>query len=203
MAKELALCDVITVTISGLRETYQVVHGVDRYEDALRGMSLLLEHCPSVGWTWLALKTNEHQFEEAHALAKNMGARWHPKSVALGIYKRSLAPADPKYRRYDESGRLIYNRLRCPEFWEVAYICSDGNMALCGFDWAAIDPPGNLWHSTFLEVWNGEKYRQARHNHLAGKLHAVCRLFCGCLPDHPRDNEPLGEHGFLDDRGLI
>lgn len=181
LAKEIAVCNILSVTICGLGETYTQVHGVPAYDEAIRGLRYLLDAAPGrVNWTWMEMRENEHQKDEARAIAEDMGARFGVKGCAFGLNRKDrIATKNPQGRRYDDEGRLLFDRSTCREFWEVGYVCSEGTVVTCGFDSAALMPMGNVTAASFASIWNGPKYQALRQAHLGGKLTPICRLLCG------------------------
>lgn len=173
-------CHTLSVTISALDECYEKVHGSPLYSEAMRGLSLLAAtgH-PRLSWTWVTTNISEHQIPEARRRAKEMGVHLGVKGVGLGLGSRHLAARCPKLSRYS-GPRLKKDRLTCREFWRVGYICSDGAVVGCGFDWPAMVPAGNINETPFAEIWNGPIYQEWRRNRLDGKVvHPACRFLCG------------------------
>ena len=178
------LCEATTLAVSmeGLdQEIYEKYRVGGSFEKAMNGLKILAAKRKNVNWTWVVTKDNEHQIEDARKIAEELGVNFGPKSpyFVSDSVKAQLEPSEEKFRRYDHVGELKSNRHACREFWETIYFNPEGDCTTCCFDYNASWKMGNLKENTVLEIWNGEKYRAMRRNHLAGNLNQLCATQCG------------------------
>ena len=190
MAVELNEATSLSVSIDGIgQEVYEIYRVKGDYEKAMRGLKLLAKERQrqgknKVNWTWVVHKQNEHQIPEAQRMGDAMGVNFGAKSPFLidEDTLTNLHPSEKKYQRYDGEGLLLADRYACREFWETIYFFVDGNIATCGFDFNGRWYTGNANDESVLDIWNGEKYRQMRRQHLAGELNELCATQCGMGP---------------------
>ena len=57
----------------------------------------------------------------------------------------------------------------CSELWRRLYIWWDGKANPCEVDYRSILSPGNLKKLNISKLWNSEKYKELRHNHLSSQ----------------------------------
>lgn len=183
MADALAQCDSLSVSIDGVdQETYERYRVGGKFEDAMRGMKLLAAK-RSVNWTFVVFKQNEHQIQEAQRIANALGVNLGPKPPLFWDRSKmdETMPTDEKHRRYtwqDGEWKLKADRLKCREFWETIYVLPNGDVITCCYDGGAKYVVGNVWQSSLLDIWNGEKYSQMRRNHEGGTLNPMCHQYC-------------------------
>ena len=187
--------DVMIVSLDGVTqdvyETYRVTGHLNRVLDNLRLLDETKRRLglktPYVEWQFIVMKQNEHQLEEARALAGRLGVdslvfkkvdfphgednvalaeRWLPRQHPE--YLRE----DPFYKPYQEDGNV------CWRLWRSAVINWDGGFAPCCYLTDKTQDFGDLNKSSVEEVWNNEKYTTAR-----GLFNTdfVPREWVGCL----------------------
>jgi radical SAM protein with 4Fe4S-binding SPASM domain len=64
-------------------------------------------------------------------------------------------------------------RRACQWLFEALVICQDGTVTMCGADWDAREPLGDLRRQTLSEIWNGAEMRRRRAAHLRGDFGAI------------------------------
>ena len=171
--------DVMIVSLDGVTqdvyEIYRVTGHLDRVLDNLRLLDetkrRLGTKTPYIEWQFIVMKQNEHQIDEARALAGTLGVdslvfkkvdfphgeddpalaeRWLPRQHPE--YLRE----DPFYKPYQEDGNV------CWRLWRSAVINWDGGFAPCCYLTDKTEDFGDLNDSSVKEVWNNEKYTTAR-----------------------------------------
>ena len=171
--------DVLVVSIDGVTqevyETYRVGGRLDRVMDNL---NLLAEAkremgsaTPHIEWQFIVMRQNEHQMDEARALAGRMAVdsivfkkvdfphgagdpevaeRWLPRQ-----HPGYLRP-DPFYKPYHEDGGV------CWRLWRSAVVNWDGGLAPCCYLTDKSQDFGDLSKTPVQEAWNNDKYVTAR-----------------------------------------
>jgi MoaA/NifB/PqqE/SkfB family radical SAM enzyme len=69
----------------------------------------------------------------------------------------------------------------CRWLFESVMVLQDGTVTMCGADWDAQAPLGNLRDTTLVELWNGGVLAQRRRAHLEGRFADV--PICGTCTD--------------------
>lgn len=71
---------------------------------------------------------------------------------------------------------LKKDRLVCPEPFFFLCVDSQGNVMPCWMDWSNGAVIGNIMETPLIDIWNGERLREFRLRHLAGRRSeiAVC-----------------------------
>jgi len=123
----------------------------------------------------LVNRYNEAEINEIILFAARAKARLSLKSMQLlnPGSGDSILPANQAYRRYIAQGdsARLKGRLsnRCLRLWTNPVITWDGRVVPCCFDKDATYEMGNLYESTFREIWNGKKYGIFRENLLSDR----------------------------------
>jgi len=170
--------DRLIISIDGTtQETYEAYRKGGSLEKVLNGTREVIKwkkqlksSTPYVIFQFLAVKPNQHQIKEVHALGREYGVdEVKIKTAQIYDYENGspLIPTIAKYSRYylNENGEYhLKNNLsnHCWKLWHSTVITWDGMLVPCCFDKDAKHPMGSLNNTTFEEIWNGEKYRQFR-----------------------------------------
>lgn len=125
---------------------------------------------PYVIFQFLVVKPNEHQIEEVHQLAKELGVdEVKLKTAQVYDYENGneLIPTIQKYSRYKKGldGKYrIKNELtnHCWKLWSSCVITWDGKVVPCCFDKDASYQLGHLKSNSFAEVWQNGAYKDFR-----------------------------------------
>ena len=171
--------DVMIVSLDGITqdvyEVYRVNGHLDRVLENLRLLNQkkreLGSKTPYIEWQFIVMRQNEHQLEEAKALAGELGVdslvfkkvdfphgeddsaeaeRWLPRQHPE--YLRE----DPFYKPYQEDGQV------CWRLWRSAVVNWDGGFAPCCYLTDKTQDFGDLNDSSVKKVWNNSKYTTAR-----------------------------------------
>lgn len=162
------------------RETYKLMHGVDKFDAAMNGLNTLsIKRRGNVSWVFLVTSLNEYQIGEAKSLAIRLNVRLNLKSPHVSFCDRSMLPTDKKFWRYKDDFSLKFDRRTCQELNRVGYILSNGDVVTCCFDQNGIIKLGNVNENTFANIWNSEMYEKLRSDLSMGKLNEVCLNLCG------------------------
>ena len=183
LADDLALVDALSVSIDGLdQDTYSVYRVGGRFDDAMRGMKILAARKKGVVWEWVVHKHNEHQLDDARALAEKLGVTFHPRKTLLidETARVLLQPKSETWARY-EPGKTSpprEMRLGCREFWDVMYFYPSGDSGVCCYDYNVENRMGNINEQSLVDIWNGPAYTRMRENHQAGNMADLCENHC-------------------------
>ncbi|NQW24386.1 MAG: SPASM domain-containing protein [SAR202 cluster bacterium] len=171
--------DVMIVSLDGVTqevyEVYRVGGHLDRVLDNLRLLDQkkreLGSKTPHIEWQFIVMRQNEHQLEEAKALATELGVdslvfkkvdfphgeddpaeaeRWLPRQ------NPDYLRADPFYKPYQEDGGV------CWRLWRSAVINWDGGFAPCCYLTDKTEDFGDANESSVKEIWNNASYTTAR-----------------------------------------
>lgn len=126
---------------------------------------------PHIVFQFLVVKPNEHQLNEIHQLANDLGVDEVLFKTAQ-VYDfengNSLIPTNEKYSRYKrlrDGTYKIKNELlnQCWRMWSSCVITWNGSVVPCCFDKDAKHQLGDLKKQSFKELWPSDKYQQFRN----------------------------------------
>ena len=131
---------------------------------------------PKLIFQFLVVAPNEHQIEDAKALAEQMGMdEIRFKSAQLYDYENGnpLMPQNEDYSRYrlGADGKWkIKNKLlnQCWKMWHSCVVTWDGKVVPCCFDKDAHHPMGSA-NEGFKATWRSAAYHQFRTQILSGR----------------------------------
>jgi radical SAM protein with 4Fe4S-binding SPASM domain len=139
---------------------------------------------PYTKFQFLVVKPNEHQIDEAKALAKFVKVDKIVFKTAQ-IYKfengSPLIPDNKKYSRYKKQNNGKYRlkkkiKNRCWRLWSNPVITVEGDVLPCCFDKDAKYAMGNINNQSFEEIWNNENYQNFRKKVLINRKSIdICR----------------------------
>jgi len=132
---------------------------------------------PEIIFQMLVVRPNEHQIDEVHRLAKEIGVdKVILKTAQIYDYENGndLIPTQEKYARYKktENGTwVIKNDLKnqCWKLWHSTVSTWDGNMIPCCFDKDAKYKMGNLLEQDLDTIWHNQAYTKFRNSILKSR----------------------------------
>lgn len=164
----------LTISIDGTtQETYESYRKGGNLEKVLEGAKNIIaakkalkSKTPYVIFQFLVVKPNQHQIEDAKALAANLGVdEIRFKTAQVYDYQNGnpLIPTIEKYARYKKQGDGTYrlkNKMlnECWRMWSSCVITWDGKIVPCCFDKDAKHQLGDLQNSTLKQVWQNSNY---------------------------------------------
>jgi radical SAM protein with 4Fe4S-binding SPASM domain len=168
----------LIISIDGTtQETYQAYRVGGKLEKVLDGTRNIIEwkkklnsRTPYVIFQFLVVAPNEHQINEVHQLAKELGVdEVKLKTAQIYDYQQGspLIPQQDKYSRYKQlpdGSYVIKNSLDngCWRMWQSCVITWDGSVVPCCFDKDAQHALGNVEAYSFKSVWQSKAYQQFR-----------------------------------------
>jgi radical SAM protein with 4Fe4S-binding SPASM domain len=187
------------IVLSGLRElvisldgmdqqtysVYRINGDIEKVFEGIRNVSEAKKRNSSklkLVIQFLVSRHNEHQVPEIKKYARKIGASLKLKSMQIintGNYE-SWLPSVRKFRRYElhDNEYKLRNHLvdQCSRLWFNPVITWDGKVLPCCFDKDAYHVMGDIKDDTFMEIWNGPKYRSFRKSLLVGRyMIEICR----------------------------
>lgn len=132
---------------------------------------------PHLIFQFLVVRPNEHQIEDIHRLAREIGIdEVKLKTAQVYDYQHGnpLIPKQEKYARYARQADGTYrikNQLlhHCWKLWHACVITWDGLVVPCCFDKDAQHRLGDLKTQSFRAIWQGSAYRGFRQKLLQGR----------------------------------
>ena len=175
----------LIISIDGTtQEVYEQYRREGKLEEVLEGARRVVHwkrrlnsRTPHIIFQFLVVRPNEHQVEEVHRLAKEIGVD-EVKLKTAQVYDYAdgnpLIPKNPVYSRYYQKADgswAVKNRLlnHCWKMWHSCVITWDGRVVPCCFDKDASHQLGDLKRQTFSEIWKGAPYRRFRSAILKGR----------------------------------
>lgn len=170
--------DRLIISIDGTtQETYQAYRVGGKLDKVIEGARNIVRWkkelksiTPFVVFQFLVVKPNEHQIEEVHKLAEEIGVD-HVALKTAQIYDyengSKLIPTLDQYSRYQRNSDNTYsikNELtnNCWKMWQSCVITWDGKVVPCCFDKDAQYVMGDLREQSFKEIWQSDKYNNFR-----------------------------------------
>lgn len=179
--------DRLIISIDGttqeVYEQYRVGGNLEKVLEGARTLMYWKKHLksktPFVVFQFLVVRPNEHQLEDARALAKQIGvdAIWFKTAQVYDFENdpNQLIPLNSSYSRYrkTESGTVFKGQLanHCWRLWHDPVITWDGLVAPCCFDKDASHRLGDLKDQSFATIWQSDAYRKFRSTLLQGRKH--------------------------------
>lgn len=175
----------IIISIDGTtQETYEQYRIGGKLEKVIEGTKNLIywkkelkSATPHIIFQFLVVKPNEHQINELHQLAKEIGVD-EVKLKTAQIYEfengSDLIPEQDKYSRYEKSPNgkyIIKNPLlnHCWTMWKSCVVTWDGKVVPCCFDKDAQHVLGETSSQSFLQIWKGDSYQTFRSSVLRSR----------------------------------
>lgn len=132
---------------------------------------------PHLIFQMLVLRPNEHQIEEIHRLAREIGVDEVKLKTAQLYdyqYENPLIPTQDRYARYRQTAsgdwQLKHQLLpHCWKLWHSCVITWDGIVVPCCFDKDAQHRLGDLKNTPFRKLWHSPAYADFRQAILKGR----------------------------------
>ncbi len=169
--------DKLIVSIDGATpETYSKYRVGGDFNRAMDNLRLLIEKKRQLGkihpyicWQFLVFRHNEHEIEKVKRIGKDLGVDvgitkafignkdWIPLNEDYSHYRRKEINSEYTSEHFKKSQEAM-----CNWPWEAITINPNGSVSPC----CSVEDEkydfGNVFQSPFREVWNNQKYREAR-----------------------------------------
>jgi len=183
--------DHIVLSIDGISQksytSYRVGGSVYAAFQALDQLQLAKQKAKSslfIEWQCLALKSNEYDWKWMRKNFRRLGAnKFTLKTAQFNHFEKGnpLLPTLTAFARYKrlDNGTFVRKKglhHRCWKLWTSCVIDIDGNMLPCCFDKNRKYSFGNIFTSSFSEVWFSDSAMQFRRNLLINRhLVGICQ----------------------------
>ena len=158
------------------------IHGqlekvIEGTKNIVAARKALNSRTPHLIFQFLVVRQNEHQIDEVHRLAEELGVdEVRLKTAQVYDYENGhpLLPKNPKYSRYAQQANgkwALKNKLlnRCWRMWQGCVFTWDGKVVPCCFDKDARHQLGSLETSGFAPIWRSEAYTRFRASILTSR----------------------------------
>lgn len=174
----------IFVSCDGVSEqTYNAYHVGGSFYKVMENIKLLLEEKAKIPasstriiWLFHVFRHNEHEVEEAKALAKELGLEIRINMMRTDMGKeifekarqsieRDLQwiPEDSQYCPFDMKKKEVKKKRKfCDLPWKETVINWDGTVLPCCAVYQEAYSFGNAFEGDFSRIWNGQAYMAAR-----------------------------------------
>lgn len=180
-AKKLILSglDKIVVSIDGItQQTYSKYRRGGNFKVAMDNLKLLLQkrkelgsQKPYITWQFLVFKHNEHEIDFVRTIGEKLGVD-HVGITKAFIGDKNWIPANPEYSNYKKEEikkkDLTFDYFKeadrpfCNWPWEAIAVNTNGSVSACCSVEDEEDDFGNFFDQPFEELWNNQRYKEAR-----------------------------------------
>jgi radical SAM protein with 4Fe4S-binding SPASM domain len=171
--------DRLIVSIDGAsQETYSKYRVGGDFRKVMSNLKLLIEKRkqlnrtnPYISWQFLVFRHNEHEIEEARKMAADLGIDsigftkafigdkdWIPLNEEYSHYKKEEIKDNESTSGHFKSCEEKF----CNWPWEAIAINPEGSVSACCSVEDEKDDFGNIFRDPFKDIWNNDKYKQAR-----------------------------------------
>lgn len=177
--------DTLKLSIDGATEaTYRQYRIGGDFKRVMENLRRLIEarkkqkrRTPYITWQYLVFKHNVHEVPQAVAMAKEMGCdaiQFIGGHSFMGLMPVSevkdlvalahdyLIARDSEFSIYNEKDELKRPAEQCSWLWQSGSVNYNGSVSPCSGVWPEKYDFGNCFASSFRDVWNNEKYQEAR-----------------------------------------
>jgi len=106
-----------------------------------------------IEWQFLALRNNEHEIEQAQALAQKIGVHFFVKG-----FRDTDTELNPRNARFQAQ----FLKKPCKDIYRQLGIYWNGDVVPCCYDTDASEVMGNVVKNSLMDIWNSPKYREFR-----------------------------------------
>ena len=123
---------------------------------------------PHISVNMVVRKDNVDEMKSTRAFFKK-----HKIQLTVQKYNPSFTSLDVGTDRWTLGKGDITPRYPCPHVFVNFVINYDGSVCLCCADWEGAFKIGDLNRNSIREIWNSDKYREVRKNHLSGQYERI------------------------------
>lgn len=170
--------DKLIVSLDGTTpETYSKYRIGGDFNKVMAHLKLLLKKRkeldktnPYISWQFLVFRHNEHEIEEVKRMGRDMGVD-HIGITKAFIGNKDWIPVNDEYSYYKKQeieGEFTSEHFKPPQEklcnwpWDAIVINPNGSVSACCSVEDEKDDFGNIFENSFKDIWNNDKYRQAR-----------------------------------------
>ncbi|MDD4893907.1 MAG: radical SAM protein [Candidatus Omnitrophica bacterium] len=170
--------DRLIVSIDGAsRQTYSKYRIGGDFNKVINNLKILIRKRreldranPYISWQFLVFRHNEHEIEDVKMMGRDLGVdsvgitkafigdkSWIPLNEEYSHYKKDEIKEEFTSEHFKTPQRKI-----CNWPWEAIVINPNGSVSVCCSVEDEKDDFGNIFEAPFKDIWNNDKYRQAR-----------------------------------------
>jgi radical SAM protein with 4Fe4S-binding SPASM domain len=157
------------------RDGYRVMRGRDHFARATRNVRAFLARKVRSGKETPLTSIQFMRTTEVEAALPDIIATWRPHlgardfimTIAPASFGGAIAvPAPP-------ADDVASGRPPCNWLFESLVVLQDGTVTMCGADWDAHAPLGNVSNQSIAAIWNGAEMQRRRSAHEEGRFATV------------------------------
>ena len=156
------------------REGYREMRGRDHFDRVTRNVRAFLRAKRALGLEKLVVSIQFMRTPDVEARLPEIVDSWRPdlgpRDFVMTIRPASFGGA---ISASEHAPQTRSERPPCAWLFESLMVMQDGTVTMCGADWDASLPHGNLRDSSIGEIWSGAEARRRREAHLAGRFSEV------------------------------
>lgn len=183
--------ETLVVSLDGTtQEAYEKYRVGGNISKVIQNVEMLVQKrqkakSPYLEWQFLVNKYNEHQIEEAKAMAKDLGVDGIsfvnlnlPHNVKDEELVNAWFPQNIKYRNKvpDKADDLLNGN--CWWLWRTMIINWDGGTAFCCYIDESQGDIGNCNYEDLREIWNNRNYQSARNLFSKNRINFEVTTIC-------------------------
>jgi MoaA/NifB/PqqE/SkfB family radical SAM enzyme len=161
------------------RATYLAMRGRDHFERVMGNLRAFLSRKRALGRERPITSLQFMRTPAVEASLPQLVAAWRPflgpRDFVMTIVPASFAGA------IEVAAPAPAARPPCHWLFSSLMILQDGTVTMCGADWDASAPLGNVRDRSVSEIWQGEELQRRRQAHLEGRFDAI--PICGGCDD--------------------
>lgn len=118
---------------------------------------------PFINLQFIIMKDNDREIEEMKRLAEEMGIDKLSFKYVIGLNKEiqeKLESENPNFQFKIEERNKKCDFCSLP--WEECVISANGEVSVCAIDIFNEELMGNIFHESFSQIWNNQKYQAFR-----------------------------------------
>jgi MoaA/NifB/PqqE/SkfB family radical SAM enzyme len=158
---------------------YLAMRGRDHFEQVVEHVRAFLLRKRALGVEKPITSLQFMRTPAVEASLERLVAAWRPY-LGPRDFVMTIVPA-PFAGAVDVPTATNGARTPCPWLFSSLMVLQDGTVTMCGADWDAHAPLGNLHDTTIAAIWEGEELARRREAHLEGRFGAV--PICGACED--------------------
>ncbi len=155
------------------RDGYLAMRGRDHHERVVRNVRAFLERKSARGLERPITSIQFMRTPEVEARLAELVDAWRPwlgpRDFVMTIAPASFGGAIVEAGRASDAGP----RPPCAWLFSSLMVLQDGTVTMCGADWDARAPLGNLRDDTLAGIWHGAEAERRRRAHRAGRFGEV------------------------------
>lgn len=182
MAKSLveAGLDEIVIALDGVGETYNRIRKGADFDEVCNNIENMMKITALKNDSKTKIKISIVEMEDTKEQITKLKAKWEP--LADQVMIRPINDRDGAQEHLSKIANTDKNNKReypCTFLWWEVAILWNGDVIPCCVDWDGKYILGNIKKDSLLDIWNNEKARAIRKQHINGEFEKI-RLCSNC-----------------------